>query len=115
MPGNVCRLKRRACGCSRDGGMRVFLDTNILLDVLMNRPSFFTDSEAVVLRCKALGAGMFVVWHGPLPFATRTNRAGGHAGGGSHPRLGAGGTHGRYFHVMPKTSEYGPRKRSPLK
>ena len=38
--------------------MRVFLDTNILLDVLMNRPDFVADSEAVILRCEALGAGM---------------------------------------------------------
>ena len=44
--------------------MRVFLDTNILLDVLMNRPDFVADSEAVILRCEALGAGMFVAWHG---------------------------------------------------
>lgn len=44
--------------------MRVFLDTNILLDVLMNRPGFVADSEAAILRCEALGAGMFVAWHG---------------------------------------------------
>ena len=44
--------------------MRVFLDTSILLDVLMNRPDFVADSEAVTLRCEALGAGMLVAWHG---------------------------------------------------
>ena len=44
--------------------MRVFLDTNILLDVLMNRPGFVADSEAAILRCEALGVGLFVAWHG---------------------------------------------------
>lgn len=44
--------------------MRVFLDTNILLDVLLNRPQFVAESEAVILRREALGAEMFVAWHG---------------------------------------------------
>lgn len=44
--------------------MRVFLDTNILVDVLLNRPAFVADSEAIVLRCEALGAEMWVAWHG---------------------------------------------------
>ncbi len=44
--------------------MRVFLDTNILLDVLLNRPAFVADSEAVILRCEAVGAEMYVAWHG---------------------------------------------------
>lgn len=44
--------------------MRIFLDTNILLDVLMNRPGLVADSEAAILRCEALGIGMFVAWHG---------------------------------------------------
>lgn len=44
--------------------MRVFFDTNILLDVLLNRQEFIADSEAVLLRCEALGAEMFVAWHG---------------------------------------------------
>lgn len=44
--------------------MRVFLDTNILLDVLLNRPLFVADSQAAILRCEALGATMFVAWHG---------------------------------------------------
>jgi predicted nucleic acid-binding protein len=30
--------------------MRVFLDTNILLDVLMNRPGLVAESEAGILR-----------------------------------------------------------------
>lgn len=33
--------------------MRVFLDTNILLDVLLNRQPLVADSEAVILRCEA--------------------------------------------------------------
>jgi predicted nucleic acid-binding protein len=44
--------------------MRVFLDTNILLDVLMNRPGLVAESEAAILRCESLGAEMFVAWHG---------------------------------------------------
>jgi predicted nucleic acid-binding protein len=44
--------------------MRVFLDTNVLLDVLLNRASFAAESEAVILRCEGFGAEMFVAWHG---------------------------------------------------
>ena len=44
--------------------MRVFLDTNILLDVLLNREEFIADSNAVILRCEAAGAQMFIAWHG---------------------------------------------------
>lgn len=44
--------------------MRVFLDTNILVDVLLNRPAFVADSEALILRCETLGAEMSVAWHG---------------------------------------------------
>lgn len=44
--------------------MRVFLDTNILLDVLLNREPFVADSEGVILRCETLGAEMFIAWHG---------------------------------------------------
>jgi predicted nucleic acid-binding protein len=44
--------------------MRVFLDTNILLDVLLNRPGLVAGSEAAILRCEAIGAEMFVAWHG---------------------------------------------------
>ena len=44
--------------------MRIFLDTNILLDVLMNRPGLVAESEAAILRCESLGAEMFVAWHG---------------------------------------------------
>ena len=44
--------------------MRAFLDTNILVDVLLNRPAFVSDSESLILRCEALGAEMLVAWHG---------------------------------------------------
>jgi predicted nucleic acid-binding protein len=44
--------------------MRVFLDTNILLDVLLNRPGLVADSEAVILACEAGGHLMFIAWHG---------------------------------------------------
>ncbi|MDB6005158.1 MAG: pilus biosis protein [Prosthecobacter sp.] len=44
--------------------MRVFLDTNILLDVLLNRPGLVGESEAVILRCEAAGDPMFIAWHG---------------------------------------------------
>lgn len=44
--------------------MRVFLDTNIVLDVLMNRPGLVAESEAVILRCEKVGDAMFIAWHG---------------------------------------------------
>jgi len=44
--------------------MRAFLDTNILVDVLLNRPAFVSDSESLILRREALGAEMLVAWHG---------------------------------------------------
>lgn len=44
--------------------MLVFLDTNILLDVLLDRASFVEESEAVIVRCEEAGAGMFISWHG---------------------------------------------------
>ena len=44
--------------------MRVFLDTNILLDVLLNRVGLAEESEAAIVRAEDLGAGMFVAWHG---------------------------------------------------
>lgn len=44
--------------------MRVLLGTNILLDVLLNRPGLVDDSEAVILRCEKNGVEMLVAWHG---------------------------------------------------
>ena len=43
--------------------MRVFLDTNVLLDVLMNRPGFVDESAAAILRCEQLAAEMWIGWH----------------------------------------------------
>jgi predicted nucleic acid-binding protein len=40
------------------------LDTNILLDILLNRTQFIADSEAVILRCESEGIPMGVAWHG---------------------------------------------------
>ncbi len=44
--------------------MRAFLDTNILLDVLLNRQPLVAASEEVILRCESLGIEMFIAWHG---------------------------------------------------
>jgi predicted nucleic acid-binding protein len=44
--------------------MRVFLDTNILLDILLNRTGFSQESASVVLRCEQNGFPMFIAWHG---------------------------------------------------
>ncbi len=44
--------------------MRVILDANTLLDVLLNRPGLVAESEAVILRCEAGGHPMFIAWHG---------------------------------------------------
>jgi len=40
------------------------LDTNILLDVLLNRPGLVTESEAVIRNCEPAGHSMFIAWHG---------------------------------------------------
>lgn len=44
--------------------MRVFLDTNILLDVIENRLGLYEDSLAVLDRCDELAAETFIAWHG---------------------------------------------------
>jgi predicted nucleic acid-binding protein len=44
--------------------MRVFLDTNILLDVIENREEFYQDSLSVLDRCDELAAETFIAWHG---------------------------------------------------
>ena len=44
--------------------MCVFLDTNILLDVLLNRPGLVAESEGVILRCEKAGDPMFIAYHG---------------------------------------------------
>ncbi len=44
--------------------MRVFLDTNILVDVLLDRKGLASESAAVIARCESLAATMLVAWHG---------------------------------------------------
>ena len=44
--------------------MKVFLDTNTLLDVLLPRDGLVDESAAVITRCGRLNAAMFVSWHG---------------------------------------------------
>ncbi len=44
--------------------MHVFLDTNILLDVLLDRPGLVAESEAVILYCDRTDNPMYIAWHG---------------------------------------------------
>ncbi len=44
--------------------MRVFLDTNILLDIIEQRMPFYTDSQTVLDECDRRGFEIFVAWHG---------------------------------------------------
>lgn len=44
--------------------MRVFLDTNILLDIVEQRMPFFTASQAVLDECDQRGHEIFIAWHG---------------------------------------------------
>lgn len=44
--------------------LRVFLDTNILLDIIQNRPGLASTSLAVLERCDELQAECFIAWHG---------------------------------------------------
>ncbi len=43
--------------------MRVFLDTNLLLDVIENRPGLVEASQDVLERCDELQAETFIAWH----------------------------------------------------
>lgn len=43
--------------------MRVFLDTNILLDVVEARPGLVEDSSAVLVLCDEIQADLFIAWH----------------------------------------------------
>src|SRR5687768_956578 len=43
--------------------MTVLLDTNILLDVALQRPPFLSESDAVICWCKANPGRGFVAWH----------------------------------------------------
>lgn len=44
--------------------MRVFLDTNILLDIVEQRLPFYAASQAVLDECDQRGFEVFVAWHG---------------------------------------------------
>ncbi len=44
--------------------MRVFLDTNILLDIIEQRMPFYSDSRAVLDECDRRGFDISVAWHG---------------------------------------------------
>ena len=44
--------------------MRVLLDTNILLDVLLRRVPHVDESTAALLRCRAVRAEIWIAWHG---------------------------------------------------
>ena len=44
--------------------MRVFLDTNIIVDILAMRQPHFADSQAVMDRCTILQCEVFIAWHG---------------------------------------------------
>ncbi len=43
--------------------MRVFLDTNILLDIVEQRRPHFADSFAVFERCELRAHRVFIAWH----------------------------------------------------
>jgi len=43
--------------------MRVFLDTNILLDVIESRPGLVENSTAVLILAEELKADLFIAWH----------------------------------------------------
>ncbi len=44
--------------------MHVFLDTNILLDIVEQRMPHYPASLAVLERCDELGHDLFIAWHG---------------------------------------------------
>lgn len=52
--------------------MHLFLDTNILLDIIEARPDFVEDSTNVLLVAEEMDAKIFIAWHGLVwpPFTT---------------------------------------------
>ncbi len=44
--------------------MRLFLDTNILIDIIEDRAEFAEDSSAVLILAEQLGASLLIAWHG---------------------------------------------------
>jgi len=43
--------------------MRLFLDTNILLDVIESRPGLVDESTSVLVLAEQLEARLFIAWH----------------------------------------------------
>lgn len=43
--------------------MRVFLDTNILLDVIESRPGLVEESAAVLTLAEVLQTELYIAWH----------------------------------------------------
>ncbi len=44
--------------------MRVFLDTNIIIDILAKRQPHYADSQDVLDRCGDLQCEVYIAWHG---------------------------------------------------
>jgi hypothetical protein len=44
--------------------MRLFLDTNILIDIIEDREEFAEDSSAVLILAEQLEASLSIAWHG---------------------------------------------------
>ncbi len=44
--------------------MNISLDTNTLLDVLLDRPDLAEDRGYVIYYCEAAEYPMFIAWHG---------------------------------------------------
>jgi hypothetical protein len=44
--------------------MRLFLDTNILIDIIEDRVEFAEDSTAVLILAEQMGASLSIAWHG---------------------------------------------------
>jgi predicted nucleic acid-binding protein len=44
--------------------MHLFLDTNILLDIIENRPEFVENSTRVLSLAEETNARIFIAWHG---------------------------------------------------
>lgn len=43
--------------------MKVLVDTNVLLDVALQRPAFFSNSDRVLRWCENHGGHGFIAWH----------------------------------------------------
>ncbi len=43
--------------------MRIFLDTNVILDVALRRPGLFEGSKRALEKCAAESHGMHISWH----------------------------------------------------